>query len=621
MADKQINTRISLKYDTLENWKNNTVEGQGGRLVLLAGEIGIATITQPNITDKELPPVMFKVGDGKTEFRNLNWTSALAADVYGWAKEAGIEIAYVDGTGNVETTPSGVYVTSMAWDSTNSRINVTTGNITINKVGSGNFVKNVAWNNTNKGIDVTLGDIGEGDLPAFDYVMSVTSEDIATTRENGTITLTVDASEGSGGKIYPKVKGFDELMPKTGGTFTGDVTFNTALYVGSSEYPAPSTNNPFSIVYNSDAAQGDPQVTISGSGPLKFDFHEGIDFTNTFVTVGTPNQPAEVANKQYVDSEIAKIEQFNYIVSTDANTTPNGVIWYSGTTESTKITGMLTASATTEYTIYLVPCKHTAEEEQKGYDEYLTVKVGDNYTWEVIGNTQEIDLSEYVNDLAGTANKGVVTNITKSGNKLIVSSTDLTTASPTSSSGNAYEFIDSVSQAANGKITATKKTVPNVTTDSNGLMYYADKVKLDGIEAGAQKNVNSFGGIYVQDGDRISATMPNDGLRFEAPDGSGITLSGVAQSEMAGGVAVIIEHSVPTGAAAKTSGFYKIATDKFGHVTGTTAVTKADITALGVVSANNAALKDRDGNAIFTANASEDVTITVINCGSSTEVV
>lgn len=217
MADKQISTRISLKYDTLENWKNNTVEGQGGRLVLLAGEIGIATITQPNITDKELPPVMFKVGDGKTEFRNLNWTSALAADVYGWAKEAGIKIAYVDGAGNVETTPSGVYVTGMAWDSTNSRINVTTGNITINKVGSGNFVKNVAWNNTNKGIDITLGDIEEGDLPAFDYVQSVTSEDAATTRENGTITLTVDTSEGGQENIYPKVKGFDELMPKTGG--------------------------------------------------------------------------------------------------------------------------------------------------------------------------------------------------------------------------------------------------------------------------------------------------------------------------------------------------------------------------------------------------------------------
>lgn len=43
-----------------------------------------------------------------------------------------------------------------------------------------------------------------------------------------------------------------------------------------------------------------------------------------------------------------------------------------------------------------------------------------------------------------------------------------------------------------------------------------------------------------------------------------------------------ISHAVPAGAAAKTSGLYKIATDKFGHVTSTAAVTKTDITALGI---------------------------------------
>lgn len=43
-----------------------------------------------------------------------------------------------------------------------------------------------------------------------------------------------------------------------------------------------------------------------------------------------------------------------------------------------------------------------------------------------------------------------------------------------------------------------------------------------------------------------------------------------------------ISHAVPAGAAAKTPGLYKIATDKFGHVTSTAAVTKTDITALGI---------------------------------------
>ncbi len=43
-----------------------------------------------------------------------------------------------------------------------------------------------------------------------------------------------------------------------------------------------------------------------------------------------------------------------------------------------------------------------------------------------------------------------------------------------------------------------------------------------------------------------------------------------------------ISHAVPTGAAATASGFYKVKTDKFGHIIGLTAVSKTDITALGV---------------------------------------
>lgn len=96
MADKNLLTRISLKIDTWANWSNESVAGQGANLVLKRGEVGFvqigndvppitgtdgtALITNPNT-------VMFKVGDGVTAFKNLNWSSALAADVYDWAKK------------------------------------------------------------------------------------------------------------------------------------------------------------------------------------------------------------------------------------------------------------------------------------------------------------------------------------------------------------------------------------------------------------------------------------------------------------------------------------------------------------------------------------------------------
>lgn len=60
-----------------------------------------------------------------------------------------------------------------------------------------------------------------------------------------------------------------------------------------------------------------------------------------------------------------------------------------------------------------------------------------------------------------------------------------------------------------------------------------------------------------------------------------------------------IKHLIPTGAAEKTSaGFYKIKTDKFGHVTGTTAVSKSDITNLGIPSTDsmNTAISTALGN-------------------------
>lgn len=87
---KTINTRIQLRYDTLENWKSTTTAGKGALLVLNKGEVALCyvpavvdTTTQKVLT---APTVLFKVGDGTKTFEQLPWGSALAADVYGWAK-------------------------------------------------------------------------------------------------------------------------------------------------------------------------------------------------------------------------------------------------------------------------------------------------------------------------------------------------------------------------------------------------------------------------------------------------------------------------------------------------------------------------------------------------------
>lgn len=88
MAEKILNTRIQLKYDSYENWSKIDVEGQGANLVLKEGEVGICYIPEKTVVDgiKNPPHVMLKVGDGSTPFASLKWLSARAADVEDWAK-------------------------------------------------------------------------------------------------------------------------------------------------------------------------------------------------------------------------------------------------------------------------------------------------------------------------------------------------------------------------------------------------------------------------------------------------------------------------------------------------------------------------------------------------------
>ena len=78
----QINTRIRLKYDSYANWQSKNP-------TLLSGEIAIAylgpTVDTSTVTpNNNTHPVLFKVGPGA--FNSLPWASALAADVYEWAK-------------------------------------------------------------------------------------------------------------------------------------------------------------------------------------------------------------------------------------------------------------------------------------------------------------------------------------------------------------------------------------------------------------------------------------------------------------------------------------------------------------------------------------------------------
>ena len=99
--------------------------------------------------------------------------------------------------------------------------------------------------------------------------------------------------------------------------------------------------------------------------------------------------------------------------------------------------------------------------------------------------------------------------------------------------------------------------------------------RVDGIVAtGGEANQDAYSNIKVGS-TTLAATSKTDTVAF-----AGGTNISVAGSTAGGNKSVSFSHAVPAGAAAKTAGFYKFATDSTGHATGLTAVAASDITAL-----------------------------------------
>ena len=81
MAEKTLNTRFQLPYDTYTNWSTRNPK-------LKKGEMVQVEVPAPKDAIIQAPSVLIKVGDGTHNFNDLAWASGLAADIYDWAKAA-----------------------------------------------------------------------------------------------------------------------------------------------------------------------------------------------------------------------------------------------------------------------------------------------------------------------------------------------------------------------------------------------------------------------------------------------------------------------------------------------------------------------------------------------------
>ena len=115
----------------------------------------------------------------------------------------------------------------------------------------------------------------------------------------------------------------------------------------------------------------------------------------------------------------------------------------------------------------------------------------------------------------------------------------------------------------------TDTTYNDATTSEHGLMTAADKTKLDGIATGANKYTHP-------------ATHSID-MITETSDKKVMT---AAERTKLAGIAEKANNYTHPNYTARTSGLYKVTVDDTGHISAVAAVTKADITGLGIPSSD-----------------------------------
>lgn len=173
------------------------------------------------------------------------------------------------------------------------------------------------------------------------------------------------------------------------------------------------------------------------------------------------------------------------------------------------------------------------------------------------------------------------------------------TASQTSVS-KAEAAAASAEAAAKSAIEAKPSAV--ATQSTNGLMSAADKTKLDGIAENA--NNYTHPGYTAQASGLYKVTVDSTGhvSAAAAVDKSDITALGIPESDTTYSAATTSAEGLMSAAdktkldgvtagankythpsyTARASGLYKVTVDSTGHVSAVTAVTKSDITALGI---------------------------------------
>lgn len=421
-TEKILQTRIQLKYDTWNNWNKPAAKA----LVLKQGELATVYVpasTASGETTSE-PAFLLKVGDGTTNFENLPWVQAKAADVYSWAKAAtkptytASEISGLDNyiSGQVQDTNTQYQIVQDSHDGHTIQLQkkdlgqkswTTVDTITIPDndtqytLVTGTAKGTVKFNDTDVPVK-GLGSAAYANTDAFDAAGSASA--VLGTAADGSTANTVHgakkAAADAASAAATAQATANAAMPKSGGTFTGAVSV-----------PAPTADN--------NAARK-------------------VDVTNAQTAAATDattkaNQALADA-KAYTDNKTAGLTGAMHFVGT-STTDPTG-------TTGPTVDGKAYSGKSGDVVLW--------NKKEFVYDGTKWTELGDEGSYvlktttvngHALGENITLDATDVGADAAGTAAG-------------LVNALDLTKVG-----GGTNEYIASITQT-NGQVSATKDTLP-----------------------------------------------------------------------------------------------------------------------------------------------------------------
>lgn len=521
---KEINARVLLKYDTAANWAQATFTPKKGEMIIYAPEGNT--------------PVRYKIGDGTTPIGTLPFVATAGEDginglsIYRSTASAGTSTTSI--AFNTVTVPAGrsIQVGDLI-------IANTTYSYLYRVTAISGTTLTVTYLQSLRGATGAKGDTGVG-IASVQQTTTSTADD-----GNNVITVTLTDDTTSTFTVQNGSKGSKGDKGDTGTTPTIKAANGTNIAsVGTPSVTASTSGTTTTFTFNYlKGAKGDKgdtgddgiaSVTTTGTGNVITDLSydestqiltatKGATYSNTHTITATATDDDVVvltgtngSNKVTYDAKHAKKGPSTTASTTKGATADVTVTAGAGakTIKVPKVTVDTYGHTTglTEQTLSItIPATPTALKNpnaltvgSKTYDGSSAVSItasdlGLSAAMKFIGTS---DVSIEDGDVTNPITIGGVSTTVSNGNVAIYGAKEFiwngsaweefgnegnykvvqsAVASP-SASGTTTAFIDTISQNAQGVITATKKTVASATQSAAGLMSAADKKKLDGIE-------------------------------------------------------------------------------------------------------------------------------------------